>query len=122
MHTNAYTQGYVSMHTERKLHSNGIQVDEFNAMRMKMTAEMVDSSNLLKTLVVKAEDYRIINDMNKMKKTYTQLAQINTDLFAEYTKRSMNHQELLLQLKNVSALVISRIVVRGVRSTQLCSV
>ena len=105
-----------------ELHSNGIQVDEFNAMRMKMTAEMVDSSNLLKTLVVKAEDYRIINDMNKMKKTYTQLAQINTDLFAEYTKRSMNHQELLLQLKNVSALVISRIVVRGVRSTQLCSV
>jgi len=81
------------------------RVDEFNAMRMKMTAEMVDSSNLLKTLVVKAEDYRIINDMNKMKKTYTQLAQINTDLFAEYTKRSMNHQELLLQLKNVNNMI-----------------
>ena len=34
------------------------QVDEFNAARLKMTAEMVDSSNLLKTLVVKAEDIR----------------------------------------------------------------
>jgi Bardet-Biedl syndrome 2 protein len=81
------------------------RVDEFNAARLKMTAEMVDSSNLLKTLVVKAEDYRLINDMNKMKRTYLTLAQINSDLFTEYTKRAMNHQELMSQLKTVNNMI-----------------
>eukprot|EP00913_Durusdinium_trenchii_P012836 g12052.t1 len=34
------------------------RVDEYNAVRMKLTAEMADSANLVKALIVKAEDYR----------------------------------------------------------------
>lgn len=34
------------------------KVDEYNAVRMKLTAEMADSANLVKALIVKAEDYR----------------------------------------------------------------
>ena len=33
-----------------------LRVDDYNAARIKMTAEMADSSNLAKTLVIKARD------------------------------------------------------------------
>lgn len=40
-----------------------MRVDEHNAIRLKLTAEMADSSNVVKTLVIKAEDARILGDM-----------------------------------------------------------
>ena len=67
---------------------------------------MSNRSNLLKTLVVKAEDFRVINDMTSMKKTYLEIAKINADLFQEYKVRSTNHQELMAQLKTVPSLPI----------------
>jgi len=41
-----------------KFQSVLMKVDEYNAVRMKLTAEMADSANLVKALIVKAEDYR----------------------------------------------------------------
>jgi hypothetical protein len=38
-------------------------VDEYNIIRLRLTAEMADSSNLVKSLVIKAEDARILFDM-----------------------------------------------------------
>ena len=46
------------------------QVDEFNATRLKLTAEMADTSNVVKTRVIKAEDARILNEMKLMKRMY----------------------------------------------------
>jgi Bardet-Biedl syndrome 2 protein len=40
-----------------------MRVDDYNATRLKLTAEMADSSNLVKTLVIKAEDSRILGEM-----------------------------------------------------------
>ena len=39
------------------------KVDEFSSIRLKLTAEMADNSNLIKALIIKAEDARIIGDM-----------------------------------------------------------
>ena len=39
------------------------QVDEFHAVRQRMTAEMADHSNLIRSLVVRAEDSRLMGDM-----------------------------------------------------------
>lgn len=38
-------------------------MDEYNAVRLKLTAEMADSSTLIKTLVIKAEDARLLGDI-----------------------------------------------------------
>jgi Bardet-Biedl syndrome 2 protein len=61
-------------------------VDEYNAVRLKLTAEMADSSNLLKALVIKAEDARIINNMALMRRMYQQLFDLNRELIMEHTK------------------------------------
>ena len=39
------------------------QVDEFHAVRQRLTAEMADHSNLIRSLVVRAEDARLLGDM-----------------------------------------------------------
>ena len=39
------------------------QVDELHAVRQKLTAEMADHSNLIRSLVVRAEDARLMGDM-----------------------------------------------------------
>uniref|UniRef100_A0A7S0QX50 Bardet-Biedl syndrome 2 protein homolog n=1 Tax=Pyramimonas obovata TaxID=1411642 RepID=A0A7S0QX50_9CHLO len=82
-----------------------MQVDEYNAVRLKLTAEMADSSNLVKTLVIKAEDARILNNMGLMHKMYQNLFNLNRELIMEHTKRSTNHQELLAALKEVNQMI-----------------
>merc|ERR1719326_299561 len=82
-----------------------MRVDEYNAVRLKLTAEMADSSNLVKALIVKAEDYRMLSDMGNLKKVFSNLQQTNSDLIAEYNKRANNHQHLLSQLKEVNMMI-----------------
>jgi Bardet-Biedl syndrome 2 protein len=82
-----------------------LKVDEFNATRLKLTAEMADTSNLVKTLVIKAEDARILNDIKLMKRMYTDLYDLNRELIGEHIKRSNNHQELLSSLKQVNQMI-----------------
>ncbi|KAJ7383532.1 Bardet-Biedl syndrome 2 protein [Desmophyllum pertusum] len=40
-----------------------LKVDELHAVRQKLTAEMADHSNLIRSLVVRAEDARLMGDM-----------------------------------------------------------
>merc|ERR1712227_85914 len=82
-----------------------MKVDEYNAVRLKLTAEMADSSNLVKLLIVKAEDYRMLSDMGNLKKVFSSLQQTNSDLIAEYNKRANNHAQLLGQLKEVNMMI-----------------
>ncbi|CAD7950967.1 unnamed protein product [Amoebophrya sp. A25] len=73
-----------------------------NNTRLRLTAEIADSSNLVKALVVKAEDYRILADMKKLRRAYQILQHTNGDMIAEHTKRASNYQELLTHLKKVN--------------------
>lgn len=82
-----------------------MRVDEYNSVRLKLTAEMADSSNGVKALIVKAEDYRMLSDMSNLKKVFSSLQQTNSDLIAEYNKRANNHQQLLGQLKEVNMMI-----------------
>eukprot|EP00747_Dinoflagellata_sp_TGD_P112031 gnl/TRDRNA2_/TRDRNA2_171360_c0_seq1.p1 gnl/TRDRNA2_/TRDRNA2_171360_c0~~gnl/TRDRNA2_/TRDRNA2_171360_c0_seq1.p1 ORF type:complete len:725 (-),score=150.21 gnl/TRDRNA2_/TRDRNA2_171360_c0_seq1:93-2267(-) len=88
-----------------KFRSVLMKVDEYNAVRLKLTAEMADSSNLVKALIVKAEDYRMLSEMSSLKKVFSNLQQTNSDLIAEYMKRANNHQQLLSQLKEVNMMI-----------------
>lgn len=81
------------------------RVEEYNTFRMKLTAEMADSTQLVKAFVIKAEDARILQDMKTMKKMYSSLYEVNRELMGEYMKRSNNHTELLAALKDVNSMI-----------------
>ncbi|XP_064385467.1 Bardet-Biedl syndrome 2 protein homolog [Halichondria panicea] len=78
------------------------QVDEYHKVRQRLTAEMADNSGVIRNLVVRAEDARMINDMTNMKKAYMQLYDLNKDIVTGYKIRSNNHMELLECLKIVN--------------------
>ena len=81
------------------------KVDEFHKVRSKLTAEMADHSNLIRSMVVRAEDARIMGDMRSMRKGYMELYDLNRDLIAGYNIRCSNHQELVACLKQVNQII-----------------
>ncbi|ELU16233.1 hypothetical protein CAPTEDRAFT_171644 [Capitella teleta] len=79
-----------------------VKVDEFHSVRQKLTAEMADHSNLIRSLVVRAEDARLMSNMKHMRQGYMELYNLNRDLINGYKIRCNNHDELLRCLKSVN--------------------
>lgn len=82
-----------------------VKVDDFHEVRQKLTAEMADHSNLIRSLVVRAEDARLMGDMRNMRRGYMELYDLNRDLINGYKIRCNNHQELLSCLKQVNQMI-----------------
>ena len=59
----------------------------------------------MKTYVIKAEDARILGDMNAMRRMYGQLFDLNRELIMQHAKRAQNHEELLAALKEVNQMI-----------------
>ncbi|XP_060693812.1 Bardet-Biedl syndrome 2 protein homolog [Hemiscyllium ocellatum] len=79
-----------------------VQVDDYHSVHQKLTAEMADHSNLVRSLMVQAEDARLMGDMKCMKKGYMELFDLNRDLINGYKIRCNNHTELLTCLRAVN--------------------
>jgi len=79
-----------------------VKVDELHAVRERLTAEMADHSNLIRSLVVRSEDARLLGDMKNMRRGYMELYDLNRDLISGYKIRCTNHEELLKSLKIVN--------------------
>eukprot|EP00899_Mesostigma_viride_P018346 jgi/Mesvir1/26512/Mv16169-RA.1 len=92
-------------HEMEAFKSTLVAVEEHNAVRLKLVSEMADASNLVKSLVIKAEDARLLGDMPLMKQMYSELYDLNRELIMEHTKGSTNHEELLAALKQVNKMI-----------------
>uniref|UniRef100_A0A8C6B746 Bardet-Biedl syndrome 2 protein homolog n=1 Tax=Monodon monoceros TaxID=40151 RepID=A0A8C6B746_MONMO len=78
------------------------EVGEYHSVHQKLSADMADHSNLIRSLLVRAEDARLMRDMRTMKNRYMELYDLNKDLLNGYKIRSNNHTELLGSLKAVN--------------------
>lgn len=79
-----------------------VKVDEYHSAHQKLSADMADNSNLIRSLLVRAEDARLMGDMKTMKNRYMELYDLNKDLLNGYKIRCNNHTELLGSLKAVN--------------------
>ncbi|XP_036997421.2 Bardet-Biedl syndrome 2 protein [Artibeus jamaicensis] len=79
-----------------------VKVDEYHSVHQKLSADMADNSNLIRSLLVRAEDARLMKDMKAMKNRYMELYDLNKDLLNGYKIRCNNHTELLGNLKAVN--------------------
>lgn len=83
-----------------------LKVDELHSVSARLTAEMADHSNLIRSLVVRAEDCRLMSDMRSVKRSYAELYDLNHDLVNGYKIRCNNHEELLKCLKIVNQTIV----------------
>ncbi|KPI88725.1 hypothetical protein ABL78_2185 [Leptomonas seymouri] len=81
------------------------RVDDFNEVRMKLTTDMADAATVVKTLLARAEDARLLGDMKSMKKSYAALYEVDEELLGENAKRIKNYEELKLALKDVNTVI-----------------
>ncbi|XP_074896463.1 BBSome complex member BBS2 isoform X2 [Buteo buteo] len=79
-----------------------VKVDEHHAVNQRLTADMAEHSNLIRSVLVQAEDARLLGDMKHMKTRYIELYDLNRDLINQYKIRCNNHTELLNNLKAVN--------------------
>ncbi|XP_051025085.1 Bardet-Biedl syndrome 2 protein [Acomys russatus] len=79
-----------------------VKVDEYHSVHQKLSADMADNSNVIRSLLVRAEDARLMRDMKTMKTRYMELYDLNKDLLSGYKIRCNNHTELLGNLKAVN--------------------
>lgn len=56
-------------------------------------------------LVIRAEDARLMNDMQTMRRAYTELNALNGQLVAGYNIRAQNQANLLAALKEVNQMI-----------------
>lgn len=89
----------------KRLRSLIESAEELQSVRQRLSAEMADNSGMIRTLIVRAEDSRLMLDMKTMKNWYTQLNDINRDMIAGYKIRCNNHQELMDSLKQVNQII-----------------
>ena len=61
--------------------------------------------NNLKVFVVKAETSLMLGDMSSMKKYYATVQQENGNLIGEYLKRRNNHEDLLVNLRELNNII-----------------
>lgn len=81
------------------------QVEDYNASRVKLTADMADDSQHVKAYIVRAEDSRLLADMKTMRRAYAELFALNNQLVANYNLRAQNHEGLLVALKEVNQMI-----------------
>lgn len=81
------------------------RVADLNATRTRLSADMADDLQLVKALVVRAEDARLLNEMTDMRRAYTELLAHNNQLCGGYNVRSSNHEGLLAALKQVNQMI-----------------
>eukprot|EP00095_Tigriopus_kingsejongensis_P005469 maker-scaffold865_size87005-snap-gene-0.23 protein:Tk05469 transcript:maker-scaffold865_size87005-snap-gene-0.23-mRNA-1 annotation:"bardet-biedl syndrome 2 protein homolog" len=81
------------------------KAEELQSVRQRLSAEMADNSGMIRTLIVRAEDSRLMLDMKTMRNWYSQLNDINRDMISGYKIRCNNHEELMESLKLVNQII-----------------
>ena len=80
-------------------------VTEYNSTRINLTADMAEESQRMKALIIRAEDSRLMMDMETMRRSYTELSTMNNTMISSYNIRATNHENLLNALKEVNQMI-----------------
>lgn len=86
----------------------------FKEIEARMQAETAGSSGLVKNLIVRLEDSRILEQVQDMRTRLTQLKNVNGDLIRDHEIRSKSFAELVTALKELNFGVQNASRVRGI--------
>ncbi|GAB6027833.1 Bardet-Biedl syndrome 2 protein [Chamberlinius hualienensis] len=81
------------------------QVEEYEKSRQTLMADMTNSSALVRSLIIRAEDARLMADFKMMQQWYSQLYSVNQELLQNYTIRSNNYEEMMKCLKHLNQII-----------------
>ncbi|CAF0786537.1 unnamed protein product [Adineta ricciae] len=81
------------------------QIEEYQAARQRISSDMAEHANIIRSFLIRAEDARLIGDISVMKRHYIDLLNLNRDLINGYKIRCTNHEELMKNLRYLNQMV-----------------
>jgi Bardet-Biedl syndrome 2 protein len=96
------------------------RMEECMSIRNRLTGDSAVAAGAVKTLVIQAEDSRLLADMPTMKRYYGELRTVHGELLGEYAKRAANHTSLVVALKDVNQMIQRTANLRGEHHQCLC--
>lgn len=81
------------------------QIEDIQNVRQHLMAEVADSANLVRSLVVQAENARLIEEYGPMRTLYGELGALNRDMLREHRIRCQNHVDLVDSLKQINVII-----------------
>lgn len=79
-----------------------IKVEEIQAVRQRLASEIAETSSNIRTLVIRSEDSRLLNEYVNLRQSYTDLQTFTRELMNSYRIRQTNHTDLVSALKEIN--------------------
>ncbi|CAF0970518.1 unnamed protein product [Adineta steineri] len=80
-------------------------IEEYQTVRQRISSDMAEHANIIRSFLIRAEDSRLIGDITAMKRHYLDLLNLNRDLINGYKIRCTNHEELMKNLRYLNQMV-----------------
>ncbi|XP_029051059.2 Bardet-Biedl syndrome 2 protein homolog [Osmia bicornis bicornis] len=87
---------------EKKLLNALERVRELKEIDAKLQAEAASETTLLKNIIIRLEDARILENVEEMRRRLVQLKNVNADLIREHEIRMKSYRELTMNLKELN--------------------
>ncbi|CAF0848460.1 unnamed protein product [Rotaria sp. Silwood1] len=81
------------------------QIEEYQVARQRISSDMAEHANIIRSFLIRAEDARLLGDISVMKQNYIDLINLNRDLIHGYKIRCTNHEELMKNLRFLNQIV-----------------
>ncbi|ETO14490.1 hypothetical protein RFI_22877 [Reticulomyxa filosa] len=80
-------------------------IQEYNSIRTHFSVDVASNSSLVKSLIVRSEDARKLQNIDSFLRYYTELYNLNQSMISEFHQREANHNSLLNALKAVNQMI-----------------
>lgn len=81
------------------------KLGELESVKNKLNLELGDKSNLIRNLLIRAEDTRLLKDWKLMKRFYAELDELNRNLQRSYEIRVANHCDVSNTIKQLNGII-----------------
>lgn len=80
----------------------GYSVADLKEIDIRLQAEAASETTLLKSIIIRLEDARILENIDEMRKRLVQLKNVNVDLIREHEIRMKSYRDLAANLKELN--------------------
>ncbi|XP_076230796.1 BBSome complex member BBS2 [Calliopsis andreniformis] len=88
---------------EQKLLDALERTKDLKEIDARLQAEAASETTLMKSIIIRLEDARILENIDEMKKRLVQLKNVNVDLIKEHEIRMKSYRELIANLKELNS-------------------
>eukprot|EP00055_Hartaetosiga_balthica_P003199 m.6870 g.6870 ORF g.6870 m.6870 type:complete len:761 (-) comp2668_c0_seq1:36-2318(-) len=83
-------------------------VQDLHSVRQKLVAEIAENSTLAKSLLLRAEDHRIMGNFVAMQQAYGDVMDVNKDILRAHAFRYSNQEKLMSQVRILNKIIHER--------------